>query len=51
MIKQVLRWLLVGGTLFFLAGALKANWEEVAAIRIDSTGWAILTTATGITLL
>ena len=51
MIKQVLRWLLVGGTLFFLASALKNNWEEVAAIRIDGVGWAILATATGVTLL
>jgi len=51
MIKQVLRWLLVGGTLFFLTSALKNNWEEVAAIRIDGAGWAILATATGITLL
>ncbi|MEO0838348.1 MAG: lysylphosphatidylglycerol synthase domain-containing protein [Cyanobacteria bacterium J06643_5] len=51
MIKQVLRWLLVGGTLFFLASALKNNWEEVAAIRIDGAGWAILATATGVTLL
>lgn len=51
MIKQVLRWLLLGGTLFFLASALKNNWEEVAAIRIDAPGWAILATATGVTLL
>ena len=51
MIKQVLRWLLLGGTLFFLANALKNNWQEIAAIRIDTVGWAILATATGITLL
>ncbi|WP_414623954.1 lysylphosphatidylglycerol synthase transmembrane domain-containing protein [Calothrix sp. CCY 0018] len=51
MIKQVLRWLLLGGTLFFLASALKNNWQEVAAIRIDAAGWAILATATGVTLL
>ncbi|MGB6295698.1 MAG: lysylphosphatidylglycerol synthase domain-containing protein [Rivularia sp. (in: cyanobacteria)] len=51
MIKQVLRWLLLGGTLFFLAGALKNNWQEVAAIRIDAAGWPILATATGVTLL
>lgn len=51
MIKQVLRWLLLGGTLFFLASALKNNWQEVAAIRIDAAEWAILATATGVTLL
>ncbi|AFY57084.1 Uncharacterized protein family (UPF0104) [Rivularia sp. PCC 7116] len=51
MIKQVLRWLLLGGTLFFLATALRNNWQEVAAIRIDAAGWAILATATGATLL
>ncbi|MEO1185595.1 MAG: lysylphosphatidylglycerol synthase domain-containing protein, partial [Cyanobacteria bacterium J06636_27] len=33
------------------ASALKNNWEEVAAIRIDGAGWAILATATGVTLL
>ncbi len=51
MVKQVLRWLLLGGTLFFLASALKNNWQEIAAIRIDPAEWAILAIATGITLL
>ncbi|NJM20164.1 MAG: UPF0104 family protein [Richelia sp. SL_2_1] len=50
-IKQVLRWLLLGGALFFLANALKNNWQEIAAIRIDGVGWSILAIATGITLL
>ncbi|NDJ25494.1 UPF0104 family protein [Nostoc sp. B(2019)] len=49
--KQILRWIILGGTLFFLAKALKDNWLEVTAIRIDSIGWAILAIATGITLL
>jgi len=49
--KQILRWIILGGTLFFLAKALKDNWLEVTAIRIDSVGWAILAIATGITLL
>ena len=49
--KQVLRWLLLGGTLFFLASALRNNWQEIAAIRIDAVTWAILAIATGITLL
>lgn len=51
MIKQVLRWLLLGGALFFLASALRNNWQEIAAINIDGVGWAILTIATGITVL
>ncbi|MBD6619082.1 UPF0104 family protein [Komarekiella sp. 'clone 1'] len=49
--KQILRWIILGGTLFFLAKALKDNWLEVTAIHIDSIGWAILAIATGITLL
>ncbi|MFB2919642.1 MULTISPECIES: UPF0104 family protein [Aerosakkonema] len=46
-----LRWAIVGGTLFFLAKALKDNAASVAAIRIGSAGWAILAIATGVTLL
>lgn len=49
--KQILRWLILGGTLFFLANALKDNWLEVSAIRIDSVGWTMIAIATGITLL
>lgn len=49
--KQFLRWIILGGTLFFLVKALKDNWIEVTAIRIDGVGWAIIAIATGITLL
>lgn len=49
--KQFLRWVILGGTLFFLAKALKDNWQEVATIHIDAVGWAILLIATGVTLL
>ncbi|AKG23740.1 lysylphosphatidylglycerol synthase domain-containing protein [Calothrix sp. 336/3] len=49
--KQSLRWLILGGTLFFLATAVKQHWQEVAAIRIDILGWVILIIATGVTLL
>ncbi|BAZ25138.1 hypothetical protein NIES4073_60420 [Kalymmatonema gypsitolerans NIES-4073] len=49
--KQILRWVILGGTLFFLAKALKDNWQEVTSIHIDAVGWAILLIATGITLL
>jgi hypothetical protein len=49
--KQMLRWVILGGTLFFLVKALKDNWQEVTTIHIDAVGWAILLIATGITLL
>lgn len=49
--KQFLRWLILGGTLFFLGKALKDNWIEVTAIHIDGVGWAIIAIATGVTLL
>lgn len=51
MMKRILRWIILGGTLFFLAKALKDHWLEVTAIRIDGVGWAILAIATGVTLL
>ena len=49
--KKIVRWLILGGTLFFLLKALKDNWLGVSAIRINAIGWLILTTATGITLV
>ncbi|MBH8562606.1 UPF0104 family protein [Nostoc sp. CENA67] len=51
MMKRILRWIILGGTLFFLGKALKDHWIEVTAIRIDGVGWAILAIATGVTLL
>jgi hypothetical protein len=50
-LKPYCRWLILGGTLFFLAKAFKDNWQEVAAIRIEAIGWATLAIALGITLL
>jgi uncharacterized membrane protein YbhN (UPF0104 family) len=49
--KPYLRWVILGGTLFFLASALRSHWTEVTALRVDASGWAILTTALGVTLL
>jgi glycosyltransferase 2 family protein len=49
--KQFLRWLILGGTLFFVAKALKDHWAGVTAIEINATGWAILAIATSVTLL
>ena len=50
-IKPYCRWVILGGTIFFIAKALKDNWQEVAAIRIAATGWATLAIALGVTLL
>ncbi|MBD2436109.1 lysylphosphatidylglycerol synthase domain-containing protein [Nostoc sp. FACHB-110] len=49
--KQFLRWIILGGTLFFVAKALKDNWVGVTTLEIDAAGWAILAIATGVTLL
>ncbi|BAY22084.1 hypothetical protein NIES2100_18470 [Calothrix sp. NIES-2100] len=49
--KKILRWIILGGTLFFLGKALKDHWQEVINIQIDAIGWAILAIATGVTLL
>ncbi|BAZ03402.1 lysylphosphatidylglycerol synthase transmembrane domain-containing protein [Calothrix sp. NIES-3974] len=51
MLKKIGRCLIFGGTLFFVAKALKDNWSEVASVRIDAAGWGILAIATGVTLM
>jgi glycosyltransferase 2 family protein len=51
MFKRILRWLILGGTLFFLAKTLKDNWLQVTDIHIDGVGWAVIAIATGTTLL
>ncbi|MBE9168734.1 UPF0104 family protein [Pleurocapsales cyanobacterium LEGE 06147] len=50
-VKPYLRWFILGGTLFFLLKTFKAHWQEVAAVRIDTWGWLMLTVATSITFL
>lgn len=50
-LKPYLRWMILGGAIFFLAKAIKDHWQEVAAIRIGAMGWAYLAIALGITLL
>jgi len=50
-IKPYLRWVILGGTLFFLAKAFKDHWQEVAALRINAAGWTTLFVAFAITLL
>jgi glycosyltransferase 2 family protein len=49
--KAILRWLILGAVLFFLAKTLTTHWQEVATLRIDPAGFACLTIALGITLL
>ena len=53
MIKRILRWSILGGTLCFVAKTLIDNWGKVSdrIYQIDSAEWAILAIATGITLL
>jgi len=50
-LKVYVRWLILGGVLFFLAKALKDNWQEVAQIQISPQGWVYLGSALVITLL
>lgn len=51
LLKPYLRWFILGGTLFFLAKALKDNWQQVAAIRIDNNGWIFLAIALIVTII
>jgi len=50
-LKPALRWMILGGTLIFLAQAVKNHWREVATLRLDPAGWLFLAIALGITLL
>lgn len=50
-LKPYLRWVIVGGTLFFLGLVLKNHWEQVLAIRVSAQGWGYLAVAFGITLV
>lgn len=50
-LKPYLRWVVLGGTLIFLAKALKDHWADVVAIRITATGWLYLAIALGVTLI
>ena len=49
-IKPYLRWLIVGGVLFFLAKTLKDRFAEVAAVTINTQGWLILLSALIVTI-
>ncbi|MDJ0706369.1 MAG: UPF0104 family protein [Leptolyngbyaceae cyanobacterium MO_188.B28] len=49
--KPYVRWVILGGVLFFLAQALKDNWCEVMAIHVNRAGFACLMISLGVTLL
>lgn len=50
-LKPFLRWAILGGTLFFLGKTLKDCAAEVAAVRMEATGWLTLGWAFLLTLL
>jgi glycosyltransferase 2 family protein len=50
-VKPILRWMILGGSLFFLGSILRQHWQNVVEIRVDSQGWTILAIALGVTLL
>ncbi|NEQ98995.1 MAG: UPF0104 family protein [Cyanothece sp. SIO2G6] len=50
MLLKLLKWGIWGGVLFFLVQAIRANWQDIAAIQITATGWSCVVIATGITL-
>ena len=50
-LKPVVRWAILGGTLFFVAQAVKSHWREVASLRLDGAGWLCLGLALMVTLV
>lgn len=50
-LKPLIRWAILGGTLFFLGTVLKQHWQKAVSIRLESTGLACLAIALGVTLL
>ncbi|CAD5971607.1 hypothetical protein PCC9214_03851 [Planktothrix tepida] len=49
-VKPYLKWIIVGGTLFFLAANFRKHWQEISEIEITSTGWMYLAVALVVTL-
>ncbi|AFY78787.1 putative integral membrane protein [Pleurocapsa sp. PCC 7327] len=50
-VKFSLRWIIFGGTLFFILKAFKDNWQNATEVKIEPRGWIILAIALMITLL
>jgi uncharacterized membrane protein YbhN (UPF0104 family) len=49
MVKKLLRWLIIGGTLFFVLATVKHHWESVTSVRIEPRGWWYLILALVVT--
>lgn len=49
-LKPLIRWVVLGASVFFLISILRQNWRNVTSFRLDSVGWACLAIALGITL-
>ncbi|MEX0267964.1 UPF0104 family protein [Leptolyngbyaceae cyanobacterium UHCC 1019] len=49
-LKPLVRWVILGASVFFLAGVLRQNWQNITSFRLDGAGWACLAIALGITL-
>lgn len=49
-LKPLLRWVILGGTLFFIAKTLKDHWQEVLYIQLSPQAAYLLPLAFGITL-
>ncbi len=50
-IKPYFRWVILGGTLFFLLKTFKDRFAEISAITIDTRGWLMVTIGLIVTLL
>ncbi|MGK7942968.1 MAG: lysylphosphatidylglycerol synthase domain-containing protein, partial [Microcystaceae cyanobacterium] len=50
-LKPYLRWLIFGGTLFFLLNSFKEHWQEIANVSITTRGWLYLLLALLVTIL
>ena len=50
-LKPYLRWVILGGTLFFIAATLKDNWQAVTTLKVTAKTWSMLTLSFGITLI
>jgi hypothetical protein len=49
-LKPLIRWVILGASVFFLGGVLRQNWQSITSLRLEGTGWACLAIALGITL-
>jgi uncharacterized membrane protein YbhN (UPF0104 family) len=49
--QPYIRWVILGGTLFFLGEAFLDHWEEIAAIRFGARQWAVVALALVVTFM